>query len=350
MEEIVNSKDNFFVSLLKETAKWFFRGIGSCASLVLGYFFVVAAIFTTILALSGQTNVSSNLSSNNQEVFRDYGGDKKIALIELSGLILEKEDLSSPFYTPYASITPSSVENMLDLVRSDPNIKGVILHISSPGGSPVASDLIYEVISDFKKDTTLPVVVLMGDVAASGGYYISAPADYIFANPSTITGSIGVIMETYNLSGLYEKIGVRKETFKAGEYKDILSDSREITPEESVMINNLMQDAYQTFLTRVSEGRKLSMQDVVAVAEGKIYSGLKARDVGLVDSVGTLNDAIAYTASRANLTEYQVVKMKSGSFFDEIFGGISYSLRKTGAIVGISGVNEPKFRILYKLP
>ncbi|OGC49720.1 hypothetical protein A2716_00100 [candidate division WWE3 bacterium RIFCSPHIGHO2_01_FULL_40_23] len=345
-----SSITSFFSTVIKESIKWFFKGLGNCVSMVVGYFMIFLLIIASISLLSQGSSKTSEFDGLGQELYRDYGGDDKIALIELSGLILERDALSNPISGTRDTITPDKVEKSLNRARDDSNVKAVILMVSSPGGSPVASDRIYEVIQDFRKNYKIPVVVLMGDVAASGGYYISAPADYIFANPSTITGSIGVILESYNLSSLYEKIGVKKETFKAGKYKDILSDSREITPEERIMINDLMQDAYETFVSRVAEGRNIPVNTVRSVADGKIYSGVGAKEVKLIDDTGNLDSTLAFTAKKAGLEKYKVVKIKTSSIFTELFTGVSYALYNSGLNLGVVGINQPKYQILYKMP
>lgn len=347
-----NSFVNFIVTIIRETIIWFFRGLGSCASSFLGFLFVVFALFFVLALFSSNSGGTSDVAvyDTDNNVYRDFGGDDKIAIINLDGLIVENDGSSSFVGGSINNITPDGVYKILKTAKSDDKIKAVILYISSPGGSPVASDRIFQEIMDFKNDTKMPVVVMMGDVAASGGYYISSAADFIFANPSTITGSIGVILETYNLSGLYDKIGVKKETFKSGKYKDILSDARDITPEERQMINSLMSDTYENFLKRVSEGRGMSLEDVQLAADGKIYSGLSAVDAGLIDDTGTLDDAIAHTAASANLTKFKVVKLKGTSLFDEFFGQISYTAKTAGVGLGLIGINQPKYQILYKLP
>ena len=263
---------------------------------------------------------------------------------------MEEEVANQPFIGGLKAITPVGVENFLNIVRADKDFKALLIYVSSPGGSAVASDRIFEVIKDFKKEKDIPIVVLMGDIAASGGYYISSAGDYIIANPATITGSIGVIMEAYNLEGLYEKVGVKKNTFKAGKYKDILSDSREMTKEEHEMIDLMINDAYNMFLSRVSEGRKIPFEKASELAEGKIYSGIAAKNAGLIDEVGTLDSAIAATALKANLQKYKVVKIKSGSFIDQLFSGLSYKFNNILGVVNPLSIRTPQYRLLYKMP
>ena len=162
----------------------------------------------------------------------------------------------------------------------------------------------------------------MGDLAASGGYYIAAASDYIVANPSTLTGSIGTIMESYNFEGLYEKLGIQKNTFKTGEYKDILSDSRPITEQELKIIQDLNTNTYDLFVQRVSEGRKLPVEFVKSIANGQIYSGRQAKDLDLVDSLGNLDEAVYQAKSLANIQDFKVVEYQSNSFFSQFMSQI----------------------------
>lgn len=342
---------NFTFNLFVECIKWFFRGLSSFASAIIGYFLVLAAILTGIFAVSsGQIfEKDTEVFTSSEEIYRDYGGEDRIALINLNGVIVENDNVSNPIVGGFNTITPDKVEMALNNLRNESRLKAVIFNLSSPGGSPIASDRIFEIITDFKKNKNVPVVVLMGDVVASGGYFISAPADYIIANPATLTGSIGVIFETYNLEGLYEKVGVKKEVYKAGKYKDILSDARQATDEEKVMIARLMNDAYELFLKRVSEGRKLPFEKVQTLAEGKLYSGIEAKEAGLIDDVGTLNSAISQAAFLGKTDKFKVIKVRSVSFLDELLSGIGYTFNKILLNYSLPNINNQSYQILYKL-
>ncbi|MBM7623958.1 signal peptide peptidase SppA [Sporohalobacter salinus] len=184
----------------------------------------------------------------------------------------------------------------INQAKDNKKIKALLLRVNSPGGSSAASDEIYRELKKFKK-TGKPIVVSMADVAASGGYYISAIADQIYANPSTITGSIGVIMQFKNLQELYNKIGVDSITFKSGAYKDIGNPNRKLKPEEKEILQNMVDAVYQEFLTAVAEGRNMPKSEVKELADGRIYNGRKAKKLGLVDKMGTFYDAVA-TASK----------------------------------------------------
>lgn len=184
--------------------------------------------------------------------------------------------------------------------REDSGIKAVLIRINSPGGSAPASQEIGDEIDALKK-TGKKVVVSMGDVAASGGYWLAAKADKIIANPATMTGSIGVIMETQNLAGLFGKLGIGTETIKSGPLKDIGSPSRQMTPEERQILQGMVNDIYEQFLDVVASGRKMDREKVRKLADGRIFTGRQAKQLGLVDELGNFNYAIRYTAKLAGI-------------------------------------------------
>jgi protease-4 len=248
-------------------------------------------------------------------------GEDKIALVSLSGLIME-EAAPGLFSSGTRFITPDGVREFLAQANEDEKVRAVILTLSSPGGSAVASDRIWEEIESFQK----PTVVLMGDTAASGGYFIASAADRIIASEATLTGSIGVIAEIYNLADLYEKLGVKVEVFKKGEYKDILSGARERTEEEKRMLDKLLADAYDLFLGRVEKGRGLRVERVKELAEGKIYSGREALEVGLVDEVGNFQKAIEIARDLAGIKEAKVFEYSTVSIWESLFGGMGVSI------------------------
>jgi protease IV len=196
--------------------------------------------------------------------------------------------------------------------------------VDSPGGEVLASDEIYRLIQKFQTDQHKPVVVSMGNLAASGGYYVSAPCQWIVANEMTITGSIGVIMSTFNYRGLMDKIGLRPEVFKSGRYKDMLRGSKaegEITVEERQMIQNLINESYQRFRAVVGEGRDYARKqnqgaekagqlvpDWAEYADGRILSGKEAQRLGFVDELGNFQTAVARAKKLAGLREATLVK------------------------------------------
>lgn len=180
------------------------------------------------------------------------------------------------------------VREIKDLV-DDNSIKGIIIRVNSPGGSAAASDEIWKAIKEATE--TKKVVVSMGDVAASGAYYISTAADYVVANPSTLTGSIGVIFESMEYSGLLSKVGISATTIKAGKNKDIGNPTRPMTDEEKQMLQGILNQVHEQFIARVAEGRGLPVEDVRKLATGMVYTGEQAVNNKLVDEVGGFDDA-----------------------------------------------------------
>lgn len=176
--------------------------------------------------------------------------------------------------------------------QKDNSIKAVVLRVDSPGGGVTASDEIYEEVVRTRSEFGKPVVVSMGSLAASGGYYISAPADRIYANPTTITGSIGVITMIPNYEELMDKVGVKANVVKTGQFKDMASAFRPFSEEDKALLQSVLDDSYYRFVDIVSEGRKLDRATVRELADGRIYTGRQAKTVGLVDEFGSLQDAI----------------------------------------------------------
>lgn len=202
----------------------------------------------------------------------------------------------------------------LKQARDDSKVKAVVLRIDSPGGTVTGSDRIYREVellargTDKKGTNRKPVVVSMGGVAASGGYYVAAPADVIFAEPTTMTGSIGVILEIPQLHELLEKVGVDFATITTGEFKDMGSMYRPMTDSERDRWKQVIDDAYQRFVRIVASGRKLPLADAKALANGKVYTCDEAKALKLIDQVGYLDDAIQEAQRRAKLSEIRVIR------------------------------------------
>jgi protease IV len=203
---------------------------------------------------------------------------ERIALVRVEGPILDSKDV---------------IDELKGHVK-DPSIKAIVLRIDSPGGAVAPSQEIYEEIR--KAVTKKKVVVSMGSVAASGGYYIAAPATRIVANPGTLTGSIGVIMEIPNVEGLMNKIGVKTEVIKSGRHKDIASVFRGIKKEEREILQGVLDNVHEQFIKAVAEGRKMLLEDVKRMADGRIFTGEQALKAGLVDEIGNLEDAVKAAA------------------------------------------------------
>ncbi len=216
----------------------------------------------------------------------------RLALIRIEGPIIDSKDAADEIkeYT------------------KDKSIKAIVLRIDSPGGAVAPSQEIYEEVK--KAVAQKKVIVSMGSVAASGGYYIAAPATKIIANPGTLTGSIGVIMEIPNIEGLMNKIGIKTEVIKSGRHKDIASAFRTMGKEEREILQGVMDNVHEQFMKAVAEGRKIKMEEVRKIADGRIFTGEQAKTHGLVDDLGTLEDAIKTAATLAGIKEEPVVVSK----------------------------------------
>lgn len=222
-------------------------------------------------------------------------GDK-VALIRIEGPIFDSKD---------------AIDTLKDYVK-DLSVKAIVLRVDSPGGAVAPSQEIYEEVRKAVAKKT--IVVSMGSVAASGGYYISAPATRIIANPGTLTGSIGVIMEIPNMEGLMSKIGVKSEVIKSGKHKDIASVFRGIGKEEREILQDVLDNVHNQFITAVSEGRKMLRDDVQRIADGRIYTGEQALKIGLVDELGNLEDAVKAAAKLSGIKGEPSVVSKEEKF------------------------------------
>ena len=193
------------------------------------------------------------------------------------------------------------IDALNEFGRND-EIKGILLRVESPGGGVAASQEIYTEILRTRKKYKKPVVCSMGGVAASGGYYIASACDKIVASPGTLTGSIGVILSMPDLQELFQKIGVKLQVVKAGKLKGAGMPNRPLSPEERAMLQGTVDEVHEQFIFDVAKARKLSMERVRALATGGIYTGRKAMQLGLVDQMGNITDAVELTASLAHVT------------------------------------------------
>lgn len=231
-----------------------------------------AVFFAIFLAISGVFFMHKTPSGGSGSSPGVLFGNGSVAVVELSGVITDSK----------------KVLKKLRRFEDDDDIKAVVLRLDSPGGAVAPSQEIYQEVKNYKK----PIVASMSSVAASGAYYVACGAKEIFANPGTITGSIGVIMEFANLSKLYDWAKIQRYSIKTGHFKDIGAEYREMAPDERALLQNMVNDVLVQFKTAVSTGRKLSMESVTAIADGRIFSGSQAKKAHLVDELGTLDDAI----------------------------------------------------------
>ena len=240
-----------------------------------------------------------------EESTLEGSGSNKVLLIELTGVLAEE-----PIFTlesrPQVPLL-ARVREELEKAEDDRQVKALVLRINSPGGTITASDILFHEVMRFKERRKIPVVASILDVGASGGYYVALAADRIIAHPTTVTGSIGVLMLTVNASGLLEKIGVTASYVKSGQFKDMGSPFRDMRPEERALFQELIDKFYGQFVGLVARSRKLDEAKVRTLADGRVYTADQALSLGLVDQIGYLEDAIAATKSAAGLTEAKVV-------------------------------------------
>lgn len=257
---------------------------------------VLGALFFGIVFLASLLSGNKRTSTTLQMV-----GADRVALVKLEGLLITAEPV---------------VEELNDYAE-DSSVKAIVLRIDSPGGGVVVSQEIYNAVKNARKEGK-KVVASMGTIAASGGYYVAAAADRIVANPGTLTGSIGVKMEFANIEKLLEKIGVRGMVVKAGEYKDVGSPFREMSPQEKKILQDVIDDVHSQFIKAVAEGRNMQEADVRAIADGRIFTGRQALDLKLVDQLGDLADSIKVAGELVGIhgKPRVIEKRKKIPFFD----------------------------------
>ncbi len=227
----------------------------------------------------------------------------EVALVRVEGAILDVRD----------------TVDLVHAYRKDSRVRALILRVDSPGGGVVASQELYDALVDFKTSGK-PVITSMGTVAASGGYYISAPSDLIVANPGTLTGSIGVIMSLANVQKLLEKLGVSAVTLKAGAHKDMGSPFRELTDEERALLQGVMDDIHDQFIQAVADGRGKSADEIRPLADGRIFTGRQAVKAGLVDELGDLEQAIKRAGELAGIEGRPRVIEREVPFWERALG------------------------------
>lgn len=236
----------------------------------------------------------TSFSNYSEEVYQGTNSKEKIKVVDVKGVI-------------QANDANDFVVEELKKAKEDPLIKGVILNVNSPGGSVYASERIAKEIKALK-EAGKPVYTVMGELAASGGYYISAPTDRIYASNETWTGSIGVIIQSKSLQGLFEKYGIKEQNITTGKMKDAGSVGRDMNEEEKKYFQGLVDSAFDRFVGVVSEGRGLSEREVRKLADGRIYDGSQALANGLIDKIGDIDLAIAEMASENDLNDPMVIK------------------------------------------
>ncbi|MDH4227381.1 MAG: signal peptide peptidase SppA [Deltaproteobacteria bacterium] len=281
------------------------------------FLMAMGAVFTALIVISAITAIFSN----------DEGGGfgDKVAVLEIEGVITDSYAIN---------------KKLREYARRD-DVKAVVVRVNSPGGAVGASQEIYTEVKRLKEKKK--VVISMGNVAASGGYYIAAPADMIVANPGTITGSIGVIANFVNMEKLFGTIGLRTETIKSGEFKDTGSPSRPMTKEERALLQSVINDAHSQFVDAVSEGRKIKKEEAALLANGRVFTGAEAKRLGLVDKLGNLSDAITEAGKLAGISGEPRV------LYPERKKGLFKELMEEGARTLVNEASS-SFSLMYMMP
>jgi protease-4 len=248
---------------------------------------------------------------------------EEVLLIKLSGVIQEKEEDSMPLKASKSMV--DELKKDLKLLTKRESIKAAIIEINSPGGEVTCSDILYNLIQQAKKESNKPVVALIGAMGASGAYYIACAADEIYAHPTSIIGSIGVIMQSINIERLAEAIGIKPVVLKSDKtpMKDILSPYREMTEAERASLIDIIEHMYNRFVEIVAKSRNLSKEETIRLANGSLYSSQKAKEEGLIDQIGYREDAFKQAYSLADLDTAALVQRTSKKGLGEILGDLA---------------------------
>ena len=310
----------------------------------LGLLVLSVGLVVAILAV-GAAGPGASAPSYDEE-YVSGEGPEKVAVVPVVGTIASADSTVPGTQPP---VTPEGLADALRQAAEDQSVAAVVLEVNSPGGGVTASDEMHQSILDFKKSSGKPVVVSMGDTAASGGYYVSTAADKIVANKTTLTGSLGVIFLLTNISELADKYGVKQEVVKSGKFKDMGSSFRELTPEEREILQSIVNESYDEFVEVIVKGRGLPEERVREIADGRVYSGEQARELGLVDSFGDLDEAAEISEDLAGVDEATVVRyVQPESFTDALLASFAPQKPEALQIAEEAGLTlEPKPYYLY---
>lgn len=306
------------------------------------------------VALAGCSVISVDLTPRIrplEEATVEGRGDDKILLVDISGVL--SDEALTPVLTlgapPPRVPLLVRIREELKKASEDRKVRALVVRVNSPGGTVTASDIVFRELVMFKRSRGLPLVAVMMDVAASGGYYVALAADTIVAHPTTVTGSIGTIMVSLNAEGLMQKIGLAPETIKSGERKDMGSPFRRPTPEERAIFQSVIDELHRQFVAKLVERRKLSPEAAQRLADGRIYTAEQALRHGLIDQIGYMNDALALARRAAGLEEARVVVYRRPREYRATYyaraeagaGGLESSLSQLAAL------SAPGPRFLY---
>jgi len=261
-------------------------------------------IFRTVLAIAGIAAAAGVVLSVLDSA---WPGGEKVAVVRIEGVIVDSRE---------------AIEELRKF-RDNPSVKAIVLRIDSPGGGVVASQEIYSEVLKTRADGRVKVVTSMGNLAASGGYYIAAATDRIVANPGTLTGSIGVIMELANVQGLLEKVGVQSIVIKSGAHKDLASPFRAMSAADRAILQTVLDDVHDQFIQAVATGRAMKIEQVRDLADGRVFTGRQAQTARLVDELGDLQDAIKLAGKMVGIAgEPRVVETRKRFSLRDVLGNV----------------------------
>lgn len=265
----------------------------------------------TVLLLAGCSIISVDLTPRLRPLAEqtvEGSGPTKILLMDVSGFLSDEGAPGLTLGAPPPRVGPLvRLREELKKAADDPQVKALVVRVNSPGGTVTASDIMFREIEMFRRTTGIPVVAAMLDVAASGGYYVALAADTIVAHPTSVTGSIGVIMISLNAEGLMQKVGLSTATIKSGERKDMGSPFRTLTPEERAIFQSVIDDLHRQFVAKLAERRRLAPEAARALADGRIYTAEQALRLGLIDRIGYMSDAIEVARRAIGVEEARVI-------------------------------------------
>ncbi|WP_163538692.1 signal peptide peptidase SppA [Gracilibacillus sp. YIM 98692] len=316
--------------------------------------FFVSLVFQSLISMAtadfeSMFNLQELDNDLNEKIIEKGSPTNKIAVLHLNGVI---QDTTANTVINTNSYNHKRFLDMLNNAAEDRGVNGIILRVNTPGGGVVESAEIHDKIVEIQEEYNKPVYVSMGNTAASGGYYISAPADKIVAHHATLTGSIGVIMESFNFAEFAEEHGIDFNTIKSGEYKDIMSMSREMTDDEREILQTIIDDMYADFVQVIVEGRNMSEDRVRELGDGRVYTGEQAQELGLADELGSLHDTIEMMKDDHEMGNAQVVEYEQGLGINQFLGGTIKSIFGSESdLIGIKNLlrenNAPRAMYLY---
>lgn len=277
-------------------------------------------------------------------------GTKKLLIVDISGTIGEQAKGRGLLGQGIPS-TVSQVRESLQKAERDPKVAGLILRINSPGGTVTASDIIRHDISEFRKRRNLPVFACIMGIGASGGYYVATAADEIIAHPTAVTGSIGVMLMTFNVEGLLGKIGVEEKTIKSGERKDLLSPFRRATPDEERLVQGIIDQFQGRFVEMILErkGNRLTREELLPLADGRVFSAGDALNSGLIDRIGYLDDVISSMRQQVGDPDARVVTYhRPGSYRGSIYAEAADEPSMADLFGGFEAASGGQFMYLWK--